>query len=81
MMLFLGEKPFQEDRVYGKWLLDQAGKAGVHDALRFKDNIYKDLTPNEARKMLRKSYLVLILEKIKSPFRRIIVYLKKESEP
>lgn len=70
MMLYMGEKPFAEDKVYGKWLLDQARNAGLKDANIFWDNIYRKLTPKEARKMVRKARLVLFWEAIKKPFRR-----------
>lgn len=70
MMLYMGEKPFAEDKVYGKWLLDQARNAGLKDANIFWDNFHRKLTPKEARKMVRKARLVLFWEAIKKPFRR-----------
>lgn len=67
-MLFLGEEPFKEDKILGKWMIDQAEKAGIQDATKFKENWNRKLTPDEARKMVFKATLSLIWEKIKHPF-------------
>lgn len=69
MMLFSGDKPFQQDKVHGKWLLDQAEKSGIEDATRFKKCMYWKPTRKEARRMVLKSSLILVWEKIKHPFR------------
>ena len=67
-MLFLGEEPFGEDKILGKWMIYQAEKAGIQEATIFKDNCNRKLAPEEARKMVIKASLSLIWEKIKHPF-------------
>ena len=69
MMLYTGEKPFEEDKVLGNYYLNQAEAAGIEDAKILRDNLHKKLTPEEARKMIRKARLVLFWEEIKDLFR------------
>ncbi|MBO4742702.1 MAG: hypothetical protein J5533_03610 [Bacteroidales bacterium] len=71
-MLMCGEAPFQEDKVQGKWLLEAAKKAGIEDAGRLLESLYKEMTTEEAVAMLKKSSRKLfwldLWESIKKPF-------------
>ena len=71
MMLYMGEKPFEEDKILGNYYLNLAETAGIEDARKLRDNLHKKLTPEEARKMMRKAKLVLFWETIKEPFQRM----------
>ena len=54
-MLMTGEAPFKEDKVYGKWLLEEAKKEGVSDAGKLLDCLYMEMSTEEAKRMLKKS--------------------------
>ena len=71
MMLYMGEKPFEIDKILGNFYLNQAEAAGVDDARKLRDNLHREISPEEAKKMVRKAKLVLFWEKIKESFRRI----------
>lgn len=73
-MLMCGEAPFTEDKVYGKWLLEEAKKGGGEDAGRLLENLYTKMTTAEAKRMLKKSsrklFFLNLWETIKKPFKR-----------
>lgn len=58
MMLF-GEKPFAQDTVYGKWLLEQAADSGNENAKKILKHRYSTLSPEEVRSMFIKSSIKL----------------------
>ena len=72
-MLMTGDAPFKEDKVYGKWLLEEAKKAGVSDAGKLLDCLYMEMSTNEAKRMLKKSewklFFLNLWETIKKPFK------------
>lgn len=73
-MLMTGEAPFKEDKVYGKWLLEEAKKGGVDDAGKLLDCLYMEMSPEDAKRMLgesgRKLFFLNLWEVIKKPFKR-----------
>lgn len=72
-MLMTGDAPFKEDKVYGKWLLEEAKKGGVEDAGKLLDCLYMEMSTNEAKRMLKKSewklFFLNLWETIKKPFK------------
>ena len=73
-MLMTGEAPFKEDKVYGKWLLEEAKKGGVEDAGKLLDCLYMEMSTEDAKRMLKKSgrklFFLNLWEEIKKPFKR-----------
>ena len=73
-MLMTGEAPFKEDKVYGKWLLEEAKKAGVSDAGKLLDCLYTGMSKEDAKRMLgesgRKLFFLNLWEAMKKPFKR-----------
>jgi TPR repeat protein len=63
-MLMCGDAPFKEDKVRGRWLLEESMKAGNKDAEQFLATWDMKMTPQEAKKMLLKSGLKLLWERI-----------------
>jgi len=63
-MLMCGDAPFQEDKVRGRWLLEESKKTGNKDAEQFLATWDMKMTPQEAKKMLLKSRLKLLWERI-----------------
>ena len=68
-MLMCGDAPFHEDKVYGKWLLEESKKGGNKDAENFLKAWYTELTQEEAKKMLVKSTLIIMWENVLDLFR------------
>ena len=68
-LLMTGDAPFKEDKVYGKWLLEEAKKGGVEDAGKLLDCLYMEVSSQEAKKMLvksrRKLFFLNLWERIK----------------
>ena len=54
-MLMTGDAPFKEDKVYGKWLLEEAKKGGVEDAGKLLDCLYMEMSTADAKRMLGES--------------------------
>ena len=63
-MLMCGDAPFQEDKVRGRWLLEESKKAGNKDADKFLETWYMEITPQDAKNMLVKSGLKLMWERL-----------------
>ena len=58
-MMLNGEKPFAQDTVYGKWLLEQSAASGNEDAKMLLKHRYSTLSPQEVRSMFIKSSIKL----------------------
>ena len=73
-MLMTGDVPFKEDKVYGKWLLEEAKKGGVEDAGKLLDCLYMEMSTEDAKRMLKKSgrklFFINLWEAIKKQFKR-----------
>ena len=73
-MLMTGDAPFKEDKVYGKWLLEEAKKGGVDDAGKLLDCLYMEMSTEDAKRMLKKSgrklFFLNLWEAIKKPFKK-----------
>ena len=73
-LLMIGDAPFKEDKVYGKWLLEDAKKGGVEDAGKLLDCLYMEMSTEDAKRMLKKSgrklFFLNLWEEIKKPFKR-----------
>ena len=54
-LLMTGDAPFKEDKVYWKWLLEEAKKGGVEDAGKLLDCLYMEMSTEEAKRMLGES--------------------------
>ena len=65
-MLMEGTEPFEQDKIRGKWLLENAG---CPEAEKFLEDWYREeMTPGEARRMLVRSWLRLGWERVKGWF-------------
>ena len=71
-MLLLGNPPFEQDAVYGKWLLEQSAAGGDGDAKHLLKVKYEEPDMEAIRKMFQKATLSILLDDfwnvIKAPF-------------
>lgn len=58
-MMLSGDKPFTQDTVYGKWLLEQSAASGNEDAKMLLKHRYSTPSLNEVRSMFIKSSIKL----------------------
>lgn len=58
-MMLNGEKPFAQDTVFGKWLLEQSAASGNEEAQMLLKHRYSTLSPQEVRSMFVKSSIKL----------------------
>ena len=67
-MLFYGEAPFEEDKIYGNSLVNKAAKAGNPAAQEFMEGRYRQVSLEDLQKLIRKPWWKRFLEGIKHPF-------------
>lgn len=67
-MLFYGEAPFEEDRIYGNSLIVKAAKAGNPLAEEFMEGRYRQVSFEELQKLFTKPWWRRLLDGLKHPF-------------